>query len=92
MTGEWEFKLKQMERGQLSRDTFMQEIRGLTREIVDKVKGFGEKPIEGEFDDPGNQLPAMRRRPVQGGLPHVHLRQLRPAGVEEHGRAGIRAR
>jgi DNA topoisomerase-3 len=49
MTGEWEFKLKQMERGQLSRDTFMEQIRGLTREIVDKVKGFGEKPIEGEF-------------------------------------------
>src|SRR5208282_5761655 len=49
MTGEWEFKLKQMERGQLSRDTFMLQIRGLTREIVEKVKGFGEKPIEGEF-------------------------------------------
>ena len=49
MTGEWEFKLKQIERGQLSRDTFMHQIRGLTREIVDKVKGFGEKPIEGEF-------------------------------------------
>ncbi len=49
MTGEWEFKLKQMERGQLSREDFMQQIRGLTREIVEKVKGFGEKPIEGEF-------------------------------------------
>ena len=49
MTGEWEFKLRQMERGQLSRDVFMQQIRGLTREIVEKVKGFGEKPIEGEF-------------------------------------------
>jgi DNA topoisomerase-3 len=49
MTGEWEFKLKQMERGQLSRVDFMHQIRGLTREIVEKVKGFGEKPIEGEF-------------------------------------------
>jgi DNA topoisomerase-3 len=49
MTGEWEFRLKQMERGQLSRDDFMQQIRGLTRDIVEKVKGFGEKPIEGEF-------------------------------------------
>ena len=49
MTGEWEFKLKQMERGQLSRDTFMLQIRDLTREIVEKVKGFGETPIEGEF-------------------------------------------
>ncbi len=49
MTGEWEFKLKQMERGELSRDLFMREIRGLTSDIVEKVKAFGEKPIEGEF-------------------------------------------
>jgi DNA topoisomerase III len=49
MTGEWEFKLRQMEKGQLSRVDFMGQIRGLTREIVEKVKGFGEKPIEGEF-------------------------------------------
>jgi DNA topoisomerase-3 len=49
LTGEWEFKLKQMERGRLSRAEFMEQIRGLTSEIVEKVKGFGEKPIEGEF-------------------------------------------
>lgn len=49
MTGEWEFKLKQMERGELSRDLFMQQIRGLTSDIVEKIKGFGENPIEGEF-------------------------------------------
>src|SRR5688572_23566469 len=39
LTGEWEFKLRQMERGQLSRPAFMEEIRGLTTDIVSKVRG-----------------------------------------------------
>jgi DNA topoisomerase III len=49
LTGEWEFKLKQMEQGKLKRDEFMREIRGLTREIVEKVKGFRGETIEGEY-------------------------------------------
>ncbi|MFP6872551.1 MAG: DNA topoisomerase [Verrucomicrobiales bacterium] len=34
MTGEWEFKLKEMEQGRLDRDSFMDEIRELTEKIV----------------------------------------------------------
>ena len=34
MTGEWEFKLKEMEQGRLDRDSFMQEIKQLTEKIV----------------------------------------------------------
>ncbi len=34
MTGEWEFKLKEMEQGRLNRDCFMSEIRELTEKIV----------------------------------------------------------
>jgi DNA topoisomerase-3 len=34
MTGEWEYKLKQMEQGKLTRAEFMQEITRLTKEIV----------------------------------------------------------
>ncbi|HEY5893379.1 MAG TPA: DNA topoisomerase III [Chthoniobacterales bacterium] len=49
LTGEWEYRLKQMEQGRLSRSEFMHGIRDLTIDLVDKVKGFGEKPIEGEF-------------------------------------------
>src|SRR5690606_20305766 len=30
MTGEWEYKLKQMEHGELDRETFMREIKALT--------------------------------------------------------------
>ena len=49
MTGEWEFKLRQMERGKLSRAAFMQEIRGLTSDIVAKVKGHQGGEIQGNF-------------------------------------------
>ncbi|CAF0689580.1 DNA topoisomerase 3 [Candidatus Methylacidithermus pantelleriae] len=43
MTGEWEFKLQQMERGKLPRSLFMSEIRDLTQQVVAKAKGFLEK-------------------------------------------------
>jgi DNA topoisomerase-3 len=46
MTGEWEYKLKQMERGELPRSRFMEEIIGLTQKIVEKAKGFEESGYE----------------------------------------------
>ena len=49
MTGEWEFKLREMGRGKLSRDAFMREIRALTTEIVAKVKGHEGQEIQGDF-------------------------------------------
>jgi DNA topoisomerase-3 len=49
LTGEWEYKLKQMEHGRMGRDRFMEEIRQLTSDIVERVKGFGDKPIEGNY-------------------------------------------
>ncbi len=42
MTGEWEFKLRQMEHGKFSRDAFMQEVIEQTKGIVERVKGFEE--------------------------------------------------
>ena len=49
LTGEWEHKLKRMERGQLPRDTFMREIRTLTEEIVTRAKSYELDTIPGEF-------------------------------------------
>ncbi len=51
LTGEWEHKLRQMERGQLARPVFMNEIRGLTTEIVNKVRGGMGQTVEGRFKD-----------------------------------------
>lgn len=49
MTGDWEFKLKQMEQQQLSRPEFMQEIVAMTKSIVEKVKGSEHDSIPGDF-------------------------------------------
>ena len=49
LTGEWEFRLNQMAHGKLDRKHFMEDIRGLTREIVEKVRNFRGETIEGEY-------------------------------------------
>lgn len=49
LTGEWEFRLKEIEHGKLDRAHFMNDIRGLTREIVEKVRNFRGETIEGEY-------------------------------------------
>jgi DNA topoisomerase-3 len=48
LTGEWEFKLAQMERGKLKRDLFMREIAGMTQKIVERAKTYESDtvPIE----------------------------------------------
>ncbi|MCX7722906.1 MAG: DNA topoisomerase 3, partial [Verrucomicrobiae bacterium] len=44
MTGEWEYKLRKIEQNKLTRAEFMQSIRALTEQIVNKAKSF--KPDE----------------------------------------------
>ncbi len=45
LTGHWEYKLKQMEQGELERNEFMDHIVEQTREMVDRIK-HGEIPEE----------------------------------------------
>ncbi len=40
LTGDWEYRLKQMENGKLERGTFMEDIRTYTTEIVDSVRDY----------------------------------------------------
>jgi DNA topoisomerase-3 len=49
LTGEWEHKLAQMEQGQLSRETFMAEIAGMTERLVNKAKGYDKDTIPGDY-------------------------------------------
>ena len=49
LTGEWEFKLRQMERGQLKRQQFMQEIAEMTRHIVERAKLHESDTVPGDF-------------------------------------------
>lgn len=51
MTGEWEFKLRQMEQGRVRRDEFMQEVIDQTKGIVERVKGFEEDESNSRLTD-----------------------------------------
>ncbi|MGB8341321.1 MAG: DNA topoisomerase 3 [Chthoniobacterales bacterium] len=42
MTGEWEFKLRQMEHGKFARRSFMSEIVAVTKRLVERTKNFEE--------------------------------------------------
>jgi DNA topoisomerase-3 len=48
MTGEWEYKLNQILRGELTRDKFMSEIRSMTQHIIDQVKNFESQEVRPE--------------------------------------------
>jgi DNA topoisomerase-3 len=49
LTGDWEFKLRQIQRRQTSRAEFMSEIVDMTRHIVERAKKFEEDTIPGDF-------------------------------------------
>lgn len=40
LTGDWEFKLRQIEHRHLDRESFMEQIRELTRHIVEEARSF----------------------------------------------------
>ena len=49
LTGEWEYKLAQMEKGLLSRDAFMQQIAEMTQRIVKKAKEYDRDTVPGDY-------------------------------------------
>ncbi len=49
LTGEWEYKLSQMEKGQLSREAFMAEIAAMTERMVKKAKEYDRDTIPGDY-------------------------------------------
>jgi DNA topoisomerase-3 len=49
LTGEWEYKLAQMEHGKLKRETFMAEIAAMTERMVRKAKEYDRDTIPGDY-------------------------------------------
>src|SRR5664279_3342103 len=49
LTGDWEFKLLKMARGQMKRADFMQEIAEMTRGIVKKAKSHESDTVPGDY-------------------------------------------
>ncbi len=51
LTGNWEHKLALMEKGQMDRNTFMQEIAQMTQRIVKRAKEYDSDTIPGDYVD-----------------------------------------
>ena len=51
LTGDWEWKLARMEKGEMSREEFMQEIAAMTQHIVDRAKSYDSDTIPGDFGE-----------------------------------------
>ena len=49
LTGNWEFKLSEMEKGRLSREDFMAEIAAMTQRVVQKAKEYDRDTIPGDY-------------------------------------------
>jgi DNA topoisomerase III len=51
MTGDWEAKLNKMEKGEIQRDAFMQEINHFTEEVVEKARSHMQTLVNRVFPD-----------------------------------------
>ena len=49
LTGEWEYKLAQMEQGKLSRESFMADIAAMTERMVKKAKEYDRDTVPGDY-------------------------------------------
>ena len=57
LTGEWEYKLARMERGEMSRSAFMKEIAEMTQLIVERAKSYDSDTIPGDFGELATPCP-----------------------------------
>ena len=89
LTGEWEFKLSQMERGNLQRDEFMKEIARMTQTIVKRAKEYDSDTIPGDYATLEDAVPELRRR-GEGKLPPVRVLEVRILDFEDSGRPPVR--
>ncbi len=49
LTGNWEFQLRQIEKGELKRSAFMEKIAEMTQHIVEQAKSHRGETIAGDF-------------------------------------------
>ena len=76
LTGEWEFKLAQMEHGKLKRETFMAEIAAMTERMVKKAKEYDRDTIPGDFATLHTPCPNC------GGIVRENYRRYACAGAD----------
>ena len=76
LTGDWEFKLNQMEHGKLSRAQFMAEIAAMTERIVKKAKEYDRDTV------PGNYATLSSPCPNCGGVVKENYRRYACTGLD----------
>ena len=79
LTGEWEYKLSQMEKGQLSREAFMREIAAMTERMVKKAKEYDRDTIPGDYATLAAPCPNC------GGVVKENYRRYACTGAGGHG-------
>ncbi|WP_019573873.1 DNA topoisomerase III [Curvibacter lanceolatus] len=78
LTGEWEYKLSQMEKGLLSREEFMQQIAAMTEHIVKKAKEYDRDTVPGDYATLGAPCPNC------GGVVKENYRRYSCTGADGH--------
>ena len=78
LTGEWEYKLSQMEQGKLSREAFMGQIAAMTEHIVKKAKEYDRETI------PGDYATLTAPCPNCGGVVRENYRRYTCLGADGH--------
>ena len=68
LTGEWEYRLKQMENGKLKRKDFMRDIRAYTAEIVGAVRDYMKG---GKHEDLDVTCPACKKKGLESRVDSV---------------------
>jgi DNA topoisomerase-3 len=78
LTGEWEYKLAQMEQGKLSRESFMAEIAAMTEHMVKKAKEYDRDTVPGDFATLSSPCPNC------GGIVKENYRRYTCTGLDGH--------
>jgi DNA topoisomerase-3 len=79
LTGEWEHKLSLMERGQLSRESFMRDIADMTQRLVQKAKEYDRDTIPGDYATLATPCPNC------GGVVKENYRRFACTGADGQG-------
>ncbi|ACB32504.1 DNA topoisomerase III [Leptothrix cholodnii SP-6] len=82
LTGQWEYQLSQMEKGQLSRDAFMHGIADMAQRIVKKAKEYDRDTI------PGDYATLKAPCPNCGGVVKENYRRFACVGRDANGSSG----
>ena len=70
LTGEWEFKLKEIERGNFDRESFMNDIRSMTDKLVTATKAYDGDTVPGDY----GQLEAACPKCEEGVIKETYKR------------------